>query len=112
MAAAAAAAQNGRLLLPPSPCPCDVKRVSIGRRAGQRARGSGTQPITGQLSKERHSEGSGAAGEEALAYVGAAAKAEGGKRRGAGRALIGRRPRAERRRRGRAMETGLTIRSS
>lgn len=47
-----------------------------------------SEPIRERLSKERQW-GSVAAGKEALAYVAAAARAEGGKRWEAGRTVIG-----------------------
>lgn len=79
-----------------SPLPVPVRWNTGVNWSAHRATGAGpeTKPIAARLSKERRQEGAGAAEEEALAYVEVAARVEGGKRRGAERALIGRRPRA------------------
>lgn len=90
----AAAAQNGRRRLLPLARTVRRKASLNWPAQGAAGAGPGTKPITGRLSEERRQAASGAAAEEALAYVEVAAPAEGGKRPEAGRALIGRRPRA------------------
>ena len=69
---------------PPSVAPCDATRVPIGHRMGATGANPGAQPIRARLSKERQRKGLGAAGEEALAYVGAGAEAGGREKEGGG----------------------------